>query len=113
MRKIFIAAFVLTCSVELLSHLLDLPLVHTVAKPLLLPLLIGYYLTTSSKEELSRTVLLALVFSWLGDVLLMFQPQSELFFIGGLLAFLVAHLYCGQKLKQETLTFLLCLFNLF
>jgi uncharacterized membrane protein YhhN len=93
MRKVLIGIFVLTCSAELLSHLLDLSLVHAVSKPLLLPLLIGYYVTSTSKEERSRTVLLALAFSWLGDVLLMFQPQGELFFIGGLLAFLVAHLY--------------------
>lgn len=93
MKKVFLVTFALICSVELLSHLLDLALIHTVAKPLLLPLLIGYYIAGTDKEERSRTVLLALVFSWIGDVLLMFQPQGELYFIGGLLAFLVAHLY--------------------
>lgn len=93
MRNVFLALFALTCGTELLSQLLDASLVHTISKPLLLPLLIGYYVTSISSEERSRTVLLALVFSWLGDVLLMFQPQGELYFIGGLLAFLVAHLY--------------------
>jgi uncharacterized membrane protein YhhN len=37
-------------------------------------------------------VLAALALSWLGDVLLLFQDRHELFFIGGLLSFLSAHL---------------------
>lgn len=34
----------------------------------------------------------ALFFSWIGDVLLMFTNKNALFFISGLIAFLIAHL---------------------
>ena len=34
----------------------------------------------------------ALIFSWIGDVVLMFQSLNPLFFIGGLIAFLIGHI---------------------
>lgn len=38
-------------------------------------------------------MVLALIFSWGGDVLLMYQPKHELYFIFGLASFLIAHLF--------------------
>jgi uncharacterized membrane protein YhhN len=93
MKKIFFWIFILVSIAELISQAMDLQGLHTVTKPLLMTVLIAYYITSVKKEERSGIVVLALAFSWLGDVLLMFQAKSELFFIGGLLAFLVAHLY--------------------
>lgn len=93
MKKIFFWIFILVSIAELISQAVDLPSLHTITKPLLMIALIAYYITSVKREEISRIVMLALAFSWLGDVLLMFQPKGELFFIGGLLAFLVAHLY--------------------
>ena len=34
----------------------------------------------------------ALIFCWIGDVVLMFQSMNPLFFIGGLIAFLIGHI---------------------
>lgn len=70
-----------------------------VAKPLLMPLLAGWYLTGIRQRSikvglLESLSLAALFFSWLGDVFLMFT--DELFFLGGLSAFLIGHLcYIG------------------
>ena len=66
-----------------------------VSKPLLMPVLIGYFLvvTASQQTGLKKWVLLALFFSWAGDVLLMFQPKDDLFFLLGLSAFLLAHIF--------------------
>ena len=73
-------------------------------KPLLMPLLLGWYLAASSGTErkLAKFVIPALVFSWLGDMFLMFLPHegatelwgiayNENFFLAGLASFLLAH----------------------
>lgn len=93
MKKYFRWIFLLTSTVQILSHVFDLMHVQMATKPLLIIWLAVYYVYSIEREELSKTVLLALGFSWLGDVLLMWHARHELFFIGGLLAFLVAHLY--------------------
>ena len=60
-------------------------------KPLLLPFLI--IATYKSKPfESKKWLLLALLFSWIGDIILMFADKGELYFIFGLVSFLVAHL---------------------
>ena len=51
--------------------------------------LIGYYLGRASKR--SFTFITALFFCWAGDVLLLFQTKVEIFFILGLLTFLIGH----------------------
>lgn len=60
-------------------------------KPLLLPFLI---LETYSSENFKTKNLLlsALVFSWIGDIILMFADKGELYFIFGLVSFLIAHI---------------------
>ena len=45
------------------------------------------------KTILKKLIVLALIFSWLGDVLLMFETKNENFFIFGLVAFLIAHIF--------------------
>jgi len=64
-----------------------------VTKPLLIPLLILYYvLETGTRGIFRRILLAALFFSWLGDVFLLLENRNGLFFILGLSAFLTAHL---------------------
>ncbi|MBP6413297.1 MAG: lysoplasmalogenase [Bacteroidia bacterium] len=66
-------------------------------KPLLL-LSLSYYFYLSTRgvrSKFSRYMQIGLIFSLLGDILLMFTSQSELYFIFGLVAFLLAHVcYC-------------------
>jgi uncharacterized membrane protein YhhN len=64
-------------------------------KPLLMPLLAGYFIVQTSKVFLSlkKWILLALFFSWAGDVLLMFEPKNKIFFLMGLSSFLLAHIF--------------------
>jgi uncharacterized membrane protein YhhN len=60
-------------------------------KPLLIPFLIA--LVSISEEFKTRKILLcALFFSWIGDVLLLSADKNILFFITGLVSFLIAHL---------------------
>ena len=60
-------------------------------KPILLPFLI---LETYSSENFKTKNLLlsALAFSWIGDIILMFADKGELYFIFGLVSFLIAHI---------------------
>ncbi len=61
-------------------------------KPFLLPfLLIAVFFT---KNFFTKTYLLiALAFSWMGDIVLMFAHKGEIYFILGLLLFLVSHIF--------------------
>lgn len=60
------------------------------AKPLLLPSLLGA-VAASEKFATKNLLLCALLFSWLGDIVLMFAGNGELYFIIGLVLFLTAH----------------------
>lgn len=61
-------------------------------KPLLLLPLITAVITYR-KTSLKNLLIAALVFSWCGDVLLLFTQRSELYFIFGLISFLTAHIF--------------------
>lgn len=63
---------------------------HWISKPLLMPLLLGFFLASLDglEHRLVTWVCAALAFSWAGDVLLM--GDGDLFFVLGLLAFLGA-----------------------
>ena len=67
---------------------------HYLIKPLiLLSLIILFWKQSNHLNKRIRTItLLALGFSLIGDVLLMFVSKSANFFISGLVAFLLAHL---------------------
>jgi uncharacterized membrane protein YhhN len=72
-------------------------------KPLLLP---GLLLATNESKSFptKKWLLLALTFSWIGDVILMFADKGELFFILGLVSFLIGHiLFITLFIKQETI----------
>lgn len=64
------------------------------AKPLLMPILIVYFAHASKNlNPLKNLILAALFFSWLGDVLLLFDKRYGDFFVFGLVAFLLAHIF--------------------
>ncbi|WP_426063277.1 lysoplasmalogenase [Flavobacterium sp. DSP2-3-1] len=60
-------------------------------KPFLLPflLLAVYFQETFSTKKI---LLSALTLSWVGDIILMFADKGELYFIAGLIAFLLSHI---------------------
>lgn len=60
-------------------------------KPLLLPFLI-VAVGISADFDTKKTVIYALCFSWFGDIILMFADKAEIFFILGLVSFLISHL---------------------
>jgi len=64
-----------------------------ISKPFIVLSLAGYFLSqVKGQTPLKKCILSALAFSWLGDVLLLFESRDQLFFLFGLSAFLIAHL---------------------
>jgi uncharacterized membrane protein YhhN len=85
------------------------PSLRLFSKPLLMPIIMGYYaISTGISSIFSRLFLAALFFSWLGDIFLLFENKSGIYFILGLSAFLTAHvLYIiyFSKIQSETISF--------
>lgn len=84
--------FILLSLIHLIGLFMENSTIDMVTKPLLMPSLLFYYLTTTQKSPLNTYISIALVFSFLGDTLLMFVEQNDLFFLTGLIGFLIAHL---------------------
>lgn len=68
-----------------------------ISKILLMPLLAMYFYYHAKSITRFKFIYLALFFSWLGDIFLMLprdsgSPNAKLFFICGLVAFLIGHL---------------------
>jgi uncharacterized membrane protein YhhN len=86
--------FFVVLGVHLLSLAMDWLVTGMITKALLMPVLAVYVISAGRMDAKLRTfILLALLFSWGGDVLLMFQSRDSLFFLLGLASFLVAHLF--------------------
>ena len=71
-------------------------------KPFLIPFLF-YAVVKSELFDTKKWLLSALLFSWIGDCILMFSYKGELYFIFGLVAFLVAHILFIVLFTQQTL----------
>jgi uncharacterized membrane protein YhhN len=85
-------------ALTLLSELVELSPLEFVVKPLLMPgLLFFLYLKTRGAGAaiipFTKRIAFGLIFSWFGDILLMFSGRGELFFMGGLVSFLLAHFF--------------------
>ena len=96
MRKIYwVIFFLIILFAELIFIYTGNENYRFITKPFLVPVLIAFFIlqTKSISHSAKKFVVLALVFSWLGDLLLMFETRSSNFFIFGLIAFLLAHLF--------------------
>ena len=86
---------------EMISLVAHIELLQTICKPLIIITLIIAYLSTVSSEERSRTLLFALFFSGAGDILLMFPDDKGSFFMMGLIAFLISHVFYIFTYRQH------------
>lgn len=86
--------FIITAIIELIGESTGNMMFVGITKPLLMPALAlwWYYSTAGSDVPWRWTVLGALLFSTLGDILLLKSGDYPTFFLLGLSAFLVAHL---------------------
>lgn len=95
-KTVFFLIFLLAASINLSSQVLQIELVAHGSKVLIIPALIGYVWKSYSP---SRLYLVALFFSWLGDLFLI--PNGTSFFITGIAAFWGTQLlYCRLMLNH-------------
>ena len=91
--RIFILLFWINALIHVFSIILDLNQLILITKPLIMPILAGMFFFKTRDVERQVPVsyiYLAMLFSFFGDVLLMFMDQGEIYFITGLIAFLFA-----------------------
>lgn len=126
-EKKFSILFFIIVLIELLTGSTEsLQTVHYIAKPAIVISLMFLFIKTSQplSKPIKKLTLLALVFSLLGDILLMFVDKSEHFFTLGLVAFLTAHVmyvlvFLKHRNKEKSpfgfiallLIYAACLFN--
>lgn len=107
-KNSWIALFAIALTANIIGILLSDETVQLISKPLIVISLGGYFInaTLISISRLKKWILLALIFSWIGDVLLMFQNEKKIFFLLGLSSFLLAHIFYIQffnriRLKEK------------
>ncbi len=93
----FIVAFIV-----LVAELISSALFYQISKPLIMVTLLAYYLSAQPTGRRSLVLIIALIFSWAGDVLLMFT--GDLFFMLGLSGFLLSHVFYVVAYRQHKRT---------
>jgi len=96
--RFFLTLFIAAAVTQLATSLLGLQVADNVSKCFLLPALCGYYLSSGQR---SLPFILALAFCCIGDILLIFHGQGEMFFMGGLTAFLSGHILYILAYRQH------------
>ncbi len=94
-KSYWIILFLLALLINIIAICLKDEWLERASKPLLMILLIIYFLSATKglSSGLKKWIVAALFFSWLGDVLLMFQESDSIFFLLGLSSFLIAHIF--------------------
>ncbi|HEY5691573.1 MAG TPA: lysoplasmalogenase [Cyclobacteriaceae bacterium] len=94
MKNKFLILFSLVFVLELLAVAWPLVWLEYVTKPLIMIVMGAYYITSMRGQDstLSKPVLIAMLFSFLGDAVLLFQQLDNLYFMLGLGSFLLAHI---------------------
>lgn len=90
--------------IYLIATAIGLTETEYVSKALLMPLLIYYvYARSEGQVSIYRLFLtIGLIFSWIGDLLLLYAESSEWYFIGGLAAFLVTQIVYAASFNKAT-----------
>lgn len=107
--RVFLLFFLVVSVVDIVAILYGNSLWQTLSKPLIIPALIGYYLTSSKLRN--KWYVIALFFSFAGDVLLLDKNNLFLFGIGAFLITQVLYVYIFSKglskltLKEKLIAF--------
>lgn len=90
--QIFLSAYLITAIVHIFSMISRYGIVEEISKILLMPLLLAYFISAGKgKGKLLMLPVLAILFSWFGDIALL-TSFADKYFIPGLAAFLTAHI---------------------
>ena len=100
MRRITLILFFAVAVAELVAIAAQLEQLRMVCKPLIMVTLGAYYLL-SAGEDRSFVVILAIFFSLGGDVSLMFDSINPIYFMMGLISFLISHVFYIIAYRQH------------
>ena len=89
MKTVFLAVFLLSTAIHLYASLQKNAKLRNITKPFILLSLLGFYVAAAKSP--AAAIILALLFSWLGDVLLI--PKGVKWFTAGGIAFMVSHAF--------------------
>ena len=89
MKYVFLAIFFLSTAVHLYASVRQDTGMRNISKPFILLSLLGFYVLAARSP--AAAVILALLFSWIGDVLLI--PKGVKWFTAGGIAFMVSHAF--------------------
>ena len=89
MKTVFLLIFVLSTAVHLYASLKKNSRWRNISKPFILLSLLGFYVLAA--RDPYTAIILALLFSWIGDVLLI--PKGTKWFTAGGIAFMISHAF--------------------
>ena len=97
MKTVFLAIFFLSCAVHLYATIRTDTKMRNISKPFILLSLLGFYILAARSP--AAAVILALLFSWLGDVLLI--PKGVKWFTAGGIAFMISHAFFVAAYRKD------------
>ncbi|MDH4090224.1 MAG: lysoplasmalogenase [Cyclobacteriaceae bacterium] len=100
MKKIILVLFVFVSMGEIVSGVVGAEALHWICKPMIMITLAVYYFRHDANTR-STSVALAILFSFTGDIALMFESAHQLSFVIGLLTFLSAHIFYIMAYRQH------------
>ena len=97
MKYAFLAVFIISTAIHLYASFKKNTKLRNITKPFILLSLLGFYLLSAANIYIA--IVLALIFSWIGDVLLI--PKGVKWFTAGGIAFMISHAffiagYCNE-----------------
>jgi uncharacterized membrane protein YhhN len=103
MKKVFLYLFVMASTAVLAAEVWGADVIYLICKPAIMITLGLHYIITqrTGNDAVSRSLVLAILFSCAGDTLLMFQHRDPNFFVFGLAAFLAAHIFYILTYRQH------------
>ena len=89
MKYVFLAVFLVSTVVHLYASIRKDTRMRNISKPFILLSLLGFYVLAA--RSVSAAIVLALIFSWIGDVLLI--PAGVKWFTAGGISFMISHAF--------------------
>ena len=89
MKYVFLAVFFISTAIHLFASAQQDTRMRNISKPFILLSLLGFYVLAA--RSVSAAIVLALIFSWIGDILLM--PKGVKWFTAGGIAFMISHAF--------------------
>lgn len=102
---LFILIMITMSQIAVGLHPYTLDWLNMISKPLIMPIIAAYFLVSYEGHDakLKMRILIAMFFSFAGDVLLIFQ-EKEGFFIYGLIGFLLAQVFYTSAFLRPQFT---------